>query len=115
MRILLTLILVLSCHLGFSQKALTLIIDTIDFIDDFDKYNFNIFLTNQGFLEMGEIDTAGVITTKSYPNFQTTIQLMSDSTKIQIPIDQKNGFLELSNLYDQDTIIINYIRHTKTR
>ena len=87
-----------------------MIIDTVDFVDEFDEFGFNIFLTNQGFAGLGETDTSAKITTANYPNFQTTIQLMSDSTKIQIPIDQKSGFLELSNLYDKDTIRINYLK-----
>lgn len=107
MRILLTLTFILSCHIGFSQKTLTLIIDTIDFVEDFDKYDFNIFLTNQGLANLGQTDSTGKVTTIGYPNFQTTVNLGSDSTNIHIPIDQQNGYLELSNVYNSDTIRIN--------
>jgi hypothetical protein len=110
MRILLTLTFILSCHIGFSQKKLTLIIDTIDFVDDFDKYDFNIFLTNQGFADLGETDSTAMISTDSFPNFQTTVTLKTDSTLIQIPIDQENGHLELSNVFENDTIRVNYLK-----
>ena len=107
MRILLTLTFILSCHIAFSQKTLTLIIDTIDFVEDFDKYDFNIFMTNQGFADLGEKDSTAIISTDSFPNFQTTVTLKTDSTLIQLPIDQQNGYVELSNVYNSDTIRIN--------
>lgn len=110
MRILLTFIFVLNCFFGFSQKPLTLIIDTVDFIDNYDKYYFKVNLTNQGFADLGEIDTTAKVSTEEYPNFQTTVNLKTDSTNIQIPIDQQHGFLELSNVYNQDTIRINYLK-----
>ena len=110
MKILLTLTFILTCHLGFSQKTLTLIIDTIDFVDDFNKYDFNIFLTHQGFADLGETDTAAVVSTDSFPNFQTSVTLKTDSTSIQMPIDQQNGYLELSNVFENDTIRINYLK-----
>ena len=66
---------------------MTLIIDTIDFIDDFDKYNFKVNMTNQGFLDLGEIDTNSQISSQNYPNFLTTLNIKTDSTKIQILID----------------------------
>lgn len=109
-RILLTFIFTLSCVFGFSQKPLILIIDTVDFIEDYDKFDFKINLTNQGFSDLGEIDTTAKITTEKYPNFQTILSLKTDSSKIQIPIDRQNGFLELSNVYNQDTIRINYLK-----
>jgi hypothetical protein len=109
MKIFLTFILILSYQCGYSQKQLTLIIDTIDFIDDFDKYNFKVYLTNQGFSDLGEIDTNSQISSQNYPNFQTTLSLKTDLTKIQIPIDLQNGFLEISNIYFQDTIRINHL------
>ena len=110
MRILLTLTFILSFHLGFSQKTLTLIIDTIDFVDDYDKYDFNIFLTHQGFANLGETDSSAIISTDRFPNFQTVVTLKSDSTSIQLPIDRKYGYLELSNIYESDTIRINYLK-----
>ncbi|MBI1836545.1 MAG: hypothetical protein HYR91_04700 [Flavobacteriia bacterium] len=109
MRIFLTFICILSYHFGYSQKQLTLIIDTIDFIDDFDKYHFKVYLTNQGFSDLGEIDTNSQISSQNYPNFKTTINVKTDSTKIQIPIDKQNGVLELSNIYYLDTIRINHL------
>lgn len=108
MRTLLTFIL--SCSLGFSQKPLTLIIDTIDFIDNFDKLDFKVSLTKQGFADLGEIDSTSKISPEEYPNFQTTVNLKTDSTTVQIPIDNQNGVLEISNVYNQDTIRINYLK-----
>ena len=99
MRILITLTFILICHTGFSQKKLTLIIDTLDFVHDFDKYDFKVFLTNQGFADLGETDSTAFISTDSFPNFHSTVTLKTDSTLIQIPIDQKNGYLELSNVF----------------
>jgi len=110
MRILLTLTFILICHIGFSQKTLTLIIDTIDFVDDFDKYNFNISITNQGYLDLEELDSTAIISTDNYPNFQTSITLKNDSSLIRIPIDQESGYLELSNVIENDTIRINYLK-----
>jgi len=110
MRSLLTLSFIINCLIGFSQKQLTLIIDTIDFVDDIDQYDFKINLTNQGLANLGEIDTSSKSTTKYYPNFQTVVSLNSDSTNIQIPIDDQNGFLEISNIYNYDTIRIDYLK-----
>lgn len=89
---------------------MTLIIDTVDFIDNYDKYYFKVNLTNQGFADLGEIDTTAKVSTEEYPNFQTTVNLKTDSTNIKIPIDQQNGYLELSNLYDSDSIRINKLK-----
>ena len=113
-----------ACQLQcFAQKQLTLIIDTIDFVDDFNISDFKVTLTNQGFGNLGETDSAGKVTTTLYPNFQTTVTLQTDSTRIHIPIDQHNGYLELSNIYISDTLRINrlviysncYIDTTRTR
>jgi len=87
-----------------------LIIDTIEFVDDFDKYDFNIFLTNQGFADLGETDSTALISTDSFPNFQTTVTLKTDSTSIQIPIDHENGYLEIFSVFENDTIRINYLK-----
>jgi hypothetical protein len=110
MRPLLTITFILSCLSGFSQKQLTLIIDTIDFVDDLDKYDFRIMLTNQGFANLGQTDSTANVTTTDYPNFQTTVHLKTDSTRIRIPIDQESGYLELSNVYESDTIRINQLK-----
>ena len=110
MRKLLTIILILSYFSGFSQKQLTLIIDTIDFVDELDQYDFKITLTNQGFANLGQTDSTAKVSTIDYPNFQTTVILKSDSTHIHIPLDQQNGYLELSNVYDSDTIRINKLK-----
>jgi hypothetical protein len=110
MKTVLTIIFILSSLSGFSQKQLTLIIDTLDFVDELDQYDFKITMTNQGFANLGQTDSTAKVTITDYPNFQTTVNLESDSTNIQIPIDQQNGYLELSNIYDSDTIRINKLK-----
>ena len=110
MRILLTITFLLSCLSGFSQKKLTLIIDTIDFVDAYDKNDFRINLTNQGFSNLGETDFSAKVSSNMFPNFQTSITIDSDSTLIQIPIDQENGYLELNNILGKDTIRINNLK-----
>lgn len=123
MRPILTIIFILSGLSGYSQKQLTLIIDTLDFVDELDHYDFRINMTNQGFANLGQTDSTAKLTITDYPNFQTTVNLETDSTTIKIPIDQQNGYLELSNIYDSDTIRINKLKRysncyrdtTKTR
>lgn len=110
MRIALTITIILSYLSAFSQKQLTLIIDTIDFVNEIDQHDFRITLTNQEFANLGQKDTTAKVTTTGYPNFKTTINLESESTNIHIPIDQQNGYLELSNVYDSDTIIIHKLK-----
>lgn len=110
MRNFLTIILILNSVQVFSQKRLTLIIDTIDFVDYFDQIDFKVTLTNQGFAELGEMVDDAKITTDIFPNFQTTVYLKSDSTTIQIPIDIQNGYVELSNIYKHDTVRINRLK-----
>lgn len=110
MKIVLLIILFLSCLSGFSQKQLTLIIDTLDFVNELDQYDFRITVTNQGFANLGQLDSTAKVTITEYPNFQTTVNLESDSSNIQLPIDQQNGYVELSNVYDSDTIRINKLK-----
>ncbi len=110
MRILLKLAFILGSFSGFSQTQLTLVIDTIDFIDGFDPPDFRIVVTNQGFANLGQIDSTAKISRIDFPNFQTTVALETDSSNIHIPIDQHNGYLELSNVYNSDTIRINALR-----
>lgn len=109
-KLFLLLLVVLFSYKGFSQKPLTLIIDTINFINDSDKQDFQISIYNLGSSRPIEIDTFTQVSTIDYPNFKITIDLISDSDYIQIPIDQQNGVLELRNIYNQDTIRINYLK-----
>jgi hypothetical protein len=107
MRNLFIILLMFSSVQVFSQKRLTLIIDTIDFVEFLDENDFNVTLTNQGVANSGEILRDLKISTDSFPNLQTTVSLKSDSTSIQLPIDIHNGYLELSNIYKYDTLRIN--------
>lgn len=110
MRTLLTIALIFSYLSVFSQKQLTLIIDTLDFVDELNQYDFRITLTNQGFANIGQTDSTAKVSMTNYPNFQTLVSLKTDSTRICIPIDQENGYLELSNVYESDTIRINKLK-----
>lgn len=105
MKLVLLSVFVVICQFGYSQKSLTLIIDTVSIIDD-EACGFHIFLTNQGFAELGEIVHTDRLSS-SHPNFQVTCTLQSDSTDIHIPLNCDDGYLKLKNAYGKDTIWIN--------
>ncbi|MCH2198893.1 MAG: hypothetical protein MK081_08910 [Flavobacteriales bacterium] len=110
MRTILTLTFILSCFVGCSQKPLTLIIDTLDFVHKSAQDGFKITVTNQGIASLGQTDQNAKVTLTDYPNFYTTVTLESDSANIRIPIDQEQGYLELSNVFELDTIRINKVK-----
>lgn len=116
MKLVLLCILIFCSYYGQTQRQLKLIIDTIDFIDDFDQYNnFKVNLIHNGqettsHINTFETDTNAIISTKKSPNFQSTLNIKSDSTYLRIPIDMQKGYLELRNIYSFDTIRINYLK-----
>jgi len=107
MRTALTILLMLNSVQIFSQKRLTLIIDTIDFVEFLDENEFKVTLTNQGIADSGEVLRDLKISTDNFPNLQTTVGLNSDSTSIRIRLDTHNGYLEIGNIYEYDTLRIN--------
>lgn len=110
MKSILTSTFILLNLISFSQNKLTLIIDTVDFVDEMDFLDFRVFITNQGFGNFGEHDTSGQISLTTYPNFTSEIVVESENTTIQIPIGNSSGYLEIINPYELDTIRISYLK-----
>ena len=102
-----------SSNCWCQTKNLVVRIDTIDFIDKYEDFlDFKLFVTNQGFVNNGEEFDSAEFHFSKFPQYYNTIYLRSDSSQLRIPLDKKEGYVEICDLYnsDLDTLKIDLYR-----
>ncbi|MCB9334931.1 MAG: hypothetical protein H6586_02205 [Flavobacteriales bacterium] len=101
------LFLLLVAKTGIGQiKNITLLIDTLSLNE---CENFHIGF-NPGFANLSEwIDYSNYEFSINYPNFSCKVPIGSDTTKIEIPIDNNGGYLVINQVSQlkSDTLKIN--------
>jgi hypothetical protein len=110
-RLTLILILIISTLTSFGQdKKIVLQIDTL-VLNGFDK--FSISITGQGFANFPDFleDSVFIKNTAGHPNFICPLTLRTDSSNIQISLDDQGGYLQLMDAYKlkNDTLKINKV------
>jgi hypothetical protein len=106
-------LLICTSNCWCQTKKLVVRIDTIDFIDKYEDFlDFKLFVTNQGFVNIGEEFDSAEFHFKKFPQYQNTIYLRSDSSQLQIPLDRNEGYIEIFDLFrvDFDTLQIDLYR-----
>ena len=104
MRLLLLLaIYFFSINCRSQTKKVVIRIDTLDFIDKYEDFlDFKLFVTNQGFVNIGEEFDSADLQFNEFPQYYNTVVLQSDSSQLQIPLDRNGGYFEINNLYNSD-------------
>ena len=110
-RLTLILTLIITTLNSFGQdKKIVLQIDTL-ILNGYDK--FSIAIKGQGFTNFPDVidDSVYVKRTNSYPNFISPLTLKTDSSNIQISLDDQGGYLQLMDAYKvkNDTLQINKV------
>ncbi len=106
------LLIFFSAVLCFGQqRKIVLRIDTIDFLNKLENFSdFKIIVTNQGLANLGDWIEPDSLHFHKFPQFYCSLNLQSDSSKIRIPFDNKEGYLEIESAYSSnlDTIQISH-------
>jgi len=110
-RLTLILTLIISTLNSFGQeKKIVLQIDTL-ILNGYDK--FSISITGQGFANFGDFleDSIYIKNSVGYPNFICPLTLKTDSSNIEISLDDQGGYLLLMGAYKSkhDTLKINKV------
>lgn len=108
-RLILLLTIIIAAFNSFGQdKNIVLQIDTL-ILNGYDK--FSITITDSDFENFGDIviDSIFVRNNVEYPNFICSLTLQTDSSNIQISLDDHGGYLQLLDAYklQNDTLKIN--------
>lgn len=103
-------IIYLLCFLNLcgQSRQLFLQIDTIQAIEEFNANQWGVYITNQGFTNLGDSAWLSSISFSQFPNFTALISIETDSSNLRLPIDDGQGYLEICglNLLRGDTLKI---------
>lgn len=108
-----TLLFSITLVTAFAQsKHVTLIIDKLELVGKEEDQSMRVYITNQGFANLGDAATKVSYHPDHQPNYTARLKLDADSSNVHIRMDENDGYLKIKGLYNYkgDTLRIAHFK-----